>query len=345
MFITLHPRDQWTQAKTQAELVELLEKELRAIPGQKLAFSQPIELRMNEMISGVRSDLGVKLFGDDFDVLTDEGGRDRAGAEDDRRQRRRPGRAGDRPAGPADPGQAGRDRPLRRPGQDGHSTWSSRSARCRSARWSRASSASRSSSGCRRSGGRARRRSASILVADAGRRADPARRGWPTIQLVEGPSTITREWGQRRITVTCNIRGRDMGSFVAEAQQKVAEQVRTAAGPLPPRVGRAVRELRAGPAPADDRRPGRGRADLRAALLHLPQRRRRAAGVHRRAVRLGRRHHRPVAAGHAVLDLGHHRLHRPVGRGGARRHDPGQLRPPAPAQGACRSRTRSGRRP
>lgn len=72
MYVILHPRDRWTKAKTQAELVTLIEKELRGIPGQKLAFSQPIELRMNEMISGVRSDLGIKLFGDDFKVLTEE---------------------------------------------------------------------------------------------------------------------------------------------------------------------------------------------------------------------------------------------------------------------------------
>ena len=43
--------------------------------------------------------------------------------------------------------------------------------------------------------------------------------------MVEGPATITREWGQRRITVTTNVRGRDMGSFVAEARRKVAEKV------------------------------------------------------------------------------------------------------------------------
>src|SRR5205823_3434635 len=42
-----------------------------------------------------------------------------------------------------------------------------------------------------------------------------------SIQVVEGPSTITREWGQRRITITANIRGRDLGSFVAEAQKKL----------------------------------------------------------------------------------------------------------------------------
>ncbi|MCX8139394.1 MAG: efflux RND transporter permease subunit, partial [Gemmataceae bacterium] len=45
------------------------------------------------------------------------------------------------------------------------------------------------------------------------------------IRTVEGPSTITREWGQRRITITSNIVGRDMGTFVAEAQQKVNEKV------------------------------------------------------------------------------------------------------------------------
>ena len=69
VFITLHPREKWKRAKTQSQLVELLEKEFRAVPGQKGEFSQPIEMRMNEMTSGVRADLGVKLYGDDFEVL------------------------------------------------------------------------------------------------------------------------------------------------------------------------------------------------------------------------------------------------------------------------------------
>ena len=46
-----------------------------------------------------------------------------------------------------------------------------------------------------------------------------------SVEIVEGPSTITREWGQRRITVTANVRGRDLGSFVAEARRQIAEQV------------------------------------------------------------------------------------------------------------------------
>ncbi len=53
VFITLKPREQWKKARTQAELTALIEKELRDMPGQRLAFSQPIEMRMNEMVSGV----------------------------------------------------------------------------------------------------------------------------------------------------------------------------------------------------------------------------------------------------------------------------------------------------
>jgi cobalt-zinc-cadmium resistance protein CzcA len=45
------------------------------------------------------------------------------------------------------------------------------------------------------------------------------------VEVIEGPATINREWGQRRVTVTANVRGRDVGSFVAEARQRVAEEV------------------------------------------------------------------------------------------------------------------------
>jgi cobalt-zinc-cadmium resistance protein CzcA len=62
-----------------------------------------------------------------------------------------------------------------------------------------------------------------LVAAPSGEQVPLARLA--TIKLVEGPSTITREWGQRRITITCNIRGRDMGTFVAEARQKVGEKV------------------------------------------------------------------------------------------------------------------------
>jgi len=69
LFITLKPREQWTRAKTQAELTDLIQKELRDLPGQRIAMTQPIEMRTNEMISGVRSDVAAVLYGDDLDVM------------------------------------------------------------------------------------------------------------------------------------------------------------------------------------------------------------------------------------------------------------------------------------
>ena len=89
------------------------------MPGQQLSFSQPIEQRINEMISGVRADVAVKLFGDDLDVLTAKAEEVEAVLQTDPRQRRRERRAGHRPAGAADQGQPGRARPLRRAGQGG----------------------------------------------------------------------------------------------------------------------------------------------------------------------------------------------------------------------------------
>lgn len=69
VFMTLKPREQWTRAKTQAELAALMEQALRDLPGQNMVFTQPIELRMNELTAGMRSDVGVKIIGDDFEEL------------------------------------------------------------------------------------------------------------------------------------------------------------------------------------------------------------------------------------------------------------------------------------
>ncbi|MBK6517632.1 MAG: CusA/CzcA family heavy metal efflux RND transporter [Polyangiaceae bacterium] len=68
-YIMLTPRERWTKARTQAELAEAMEKELVHLPGQNFEFSQPIELRFNELISGVRSDVAVKVFGDDLEQM------------------------------------------------------------------------------------------------------------------------------------------------------------------------------------------------------------------------------------------------------------------------------------
>jgi cobalt-zinc-cadmium resistance protein CzcA len=69
VFITLKPREQWKKAKTQEGLVMQMSWAMQTLPGMRAIFTQPIEMRVNEMIAGIRTDLGVKIFGDDFDKL------------------------------------------------------------------------------------------------------------------------------------------------------------------------------------------------------------------------------------------------------------------------------------
>jgi cobalt-zinc-cadmium resistance protein CzcA len=227
IFITLKPREQWRRTRTQDELTELIQKELRDLPGQRLAMTQPIEMRMNEMISGVRSDVAAILFGDDFDLLV------KKAAEIERVLKSIPGAAdlsteqvtgqpvlqirvnqdeiarygipakavldlveslGSKPVGEVYEGQLRFPLIVRLP----------ESVR-----------ASPEAIGA-------------VLVTTPSGQHIPLSR-LATIETVEGPSTIKREWYQRRITVSANVRGRDMVSFVEDAKRKIAEKVQ-----LPP---------------------------------------------------------------------------------------------------------------
>jgi cobalt-zinc-cadmium resistance protein CzcA len=200
-----------------------MEKELRAIPGQKIAFSQPIEMRLNEMVSGVRSDLGVKIYGDDFDVLKNKANEVKAildnipGSadtnveqvtgqpvleirvkQDELARYGIPAQSvldlvnaiGTLTAGQLIEGQLRFPLIVRLPEKDRKS---------------------------------ARTVGELLISTPTGEQIPLARLA--DIRQVEGPSTITREWGQRRITVAANVRGRDLGSFVAEARQKVGAEV------------------------------------------------------------------------------------------------------------------------
>ncbi len=222
-FITLTPRSQWKKATSQAELTELIDKALRDMPGQRLAYSQPIEMRINEMVSGVRADLGVKLFGDDFDVLVTKGQEIErilnsiAGAADvaveqvtgqpmlqikvNQDEIARHGASaeevldlvesiGSKPVGEIVEGQLRFPLIVRLPEEFRESAQSIGNM---------------------------------LISTPAGQRIPLSRLA--SLDIVEGPSTITREWGQRRITITANVRGRDLGSFVAEAQARIAADV------------------------------------------------------------------------------------------------------------------------
>ncbi len=70
IFVILKPRNQWPNPDvTKAEVVEEMEAALALLPGNNYEFTQPIQMRFNELITGVRADLGIKIFGDDIDQL------------------------------------------------------------------------------------------------------------------------------------------------------------------------------------------------------------------------------------------------------------------------------------
>ena len=73
VIVILKPKEEWTSAGSKEELVEKIHKQLSIVPGIGLSFTQPIELRFNELIAGARGDIAVKIFGDDLSILSDEG--------------------------------------------------------------------------------------------------------------------------------------------------------------------------------------------------------------------------------------------------------------------------------
>ena len=223
VFITLRPRSRWTRAGTQAELTRLFEEVLRDLPGQRLAYTQPIKLRLDELGTGSRSDIAVKLYGDDLEVLTDKA------AEIERVLLRVPGSAdvgatqltgqpmlqikirqnaiarygvpassvldiveaiGNRSVGDVFEGQLRFPLSIRLPDEYRSDPESIKAIPITTPRGEQI---------------------------PLGRLAD--------VKVTTGPSQIAREWGQRRVTVSVNVRGRDVGSFVAEAQDKINENV------------------------------------------------------------------------------------------------------------------------
>jgi len=73
MIILLKDKKDWTSAKTKEELMEKMEEALEDIPGATTEFSQPIQMRFNELMTGIRSDVAIKIFGDDIDMLVSKG--------------------------------------------------------------------------------------------------------------------------------------------------------------------------------------------------------------------------------------------------------------------------------
>ncbi|HAL21797.1 MAG TPA: CusA/CzcA family heavy metal efflux RND transporter [Stenotrophomonas sp.] len=249
-FIMMKPRSQWPDPrKPRATLLAELERTVESLPGNNYEFTQPIQMRMNELISGVRADVAVMLYGDDLDTLRNVGQRLQRvvaavpGAADVRleettglplltvlpdRQRLagyglNPGQVqstvatavGGQVAGQLFEGDRRFDIVVRLP---------------EALRQDPAALADlpislepalASDNGDELSRG---------VAAGSGAPRTVPLRELARIETSEGPNQINRDNGKRRIVVTANVRDRDLGSFVAELQQAVQGRVELPAG-------------------------------------------------------------------------------------------------------------------
>lgn len=219
VFVMLTPRERWHEAGTRAELEERMRAVLRSFPGMSFSFTQPIEMRFNEMISGVRTDVGVKVFGDDYTVLKE------LASKVQRILSAVPGAA--EPAAEPIAGQ-----PVLRVTLD-QEALSRHGLRARDV-LSMVEAAGGIEVGEVRDG--ARRFSLAVRLPDRSiENADlfgsvliPAPDGQrlplsslARVERTSGPLVINREWGKRRVVVSCNVVGRDLGSFVSEARDRI----------------------------------------------------------------------------------------------------------------------------
>jgi len=229
VIVMLKPKDEWTSADTKEELVEKMQKELSIVPGIGLSFTQPIELRFNELMSGAKGDIAVKIFGEDLSELS-KVGNDAAkiisevqGAEDvsvqqleglpqlqikirrdkiaryginisDVNEIIETGLAG-KTAGAVFEGDKKFDLVIKYKQTDRKDVQDIKNILVNS------------SSGTK------------IPMSEL---AD--------INIEEGPAEITRDNGKRRIIAQCNVRGRDIESFVKELQLKIKDNLKMPPG-------------------------------------------------------------------------------------------------------------------
>ncbi len=225
IFINLRPQTAWRTARTKEELIAKFAAALSSeVPGVGVGFSQPIEMRFNELIAGVRSDIGLKIFGDDLKVLKEKGDqaahilRQIHGGQDIRAEqiaglpvlriqvdRQRIARHGINVAdvlAAVEAAGAGRIVGMVFEGQR------------RFPLVVRAVGSSPTSLSSFQDLPVAAPNGALIPLAQLA-----------SVSVEEGPAQVSREDISRRIVVEANVRGRDLGSFVREAQTRIARDL------------------------------------------------------------------------------------------------------------------------
>ncbi|MBS1110856.1 MAG: Heavy metal efflux pump CzcA, partial [Anaeromyxobacteraceae bacterium] len=220
VFVMLKPRRAFGSGRSRAELAQALQQDLSQIPGLRFSFSQPIALRVNELISGVKSDLAVKVFGNDLALL--KGFADRIavavsgirGATDVKVEQ----------VSGLDQYDAVIDREAaaRHGISVGDVNDTIESAIAGKAATTLVEDQRRFAVVVRFTPeGRSDLEAVSrlLVAAPGGERVPLAQLA--SIRRVEAPAQVSRENGIRRVVVEANIRGRDLGGFVAEVQERL----------------------------------------------------------------------------------------------------------------------------
>jgi len=249
-FVMLKPRAEWPDpSRSKADLVAAIEKRVMDVPGNNYEFTQPIQMRFNELISGVRSDVGVKVFGDDLDTLLRIAGQVQSvlqsvpGAADvkteqvsglpmmtvklNRAALARYGLSiadvqgivevaiGGHEAGLVFEGDRRFDLVVRLPEHQRVDLDAIKSLPIP------LPPVTNGDAGAQR---------AAFSVSPLAKLRYIPLSAVAAIEVAPGPNQISREDGKRRVVVSANVRERDLGSFVADAQRAVAERVQLPAG-------------------------------------------------------------------------------------------------------------------
>jgi cobalt-zinc-cadmium resistance protein CzcA len=229
VWVLLKPVHDWPIHKTRDELIEQMSEELKAnVPGVAFGFTQPIEMRVDELVAGVKADVAVLLYGDDMEVLGAKG------KEIEAVLRSIPGAAdvkADYQANLSTLTIKAKPKALAQYGIDaqtvldvvsslgGHQVGQIFEGRARYPIMVRVPQQWRENL----------KLLEQVPVADANGKAVPLKE-LVDIRLEETPPTIEHEGNRRRTFISANVRGRDVATFVTEAQKAVAEKVKFPAG-------------------------------------------------------------------------------------------------------------------
>lgn len=229
-YLILKPRSEWPDPdKPKAQFIDELRRAVEAVPGNKYELTQPIEMRFNELIAGVRSDVAIRIYGDDLDTLAELGEQasvllaEVKGAKDVRVEQMK--------GLPVISVEPQRDH-LALLGLTVADVQQTLQTAINGVQTGLIYEGDRRFKLLVRMGDELRRnpRALAQLPVALPQRANPDLGYVPlgevaTIREIQGPNQINRESGKRNVVVTANVEGRDLGSFIAATKQLIREQL------------------------------------------------------------------------------------------------------------------------